>query len=330
MRASLDLANLGIGVHLVDRESALGGLLGKVNVVFPSMKPADDVIEPMVSSVSSNPMVRIHLGYEVRSIVRNEDRFIAILHGSEDSGTKELSSGAVIFATGLLPMNPSIIPEFGYGRFPQVMTSLEFESMLRSHGGDGPLIGPTGSTVKKVAFIQCVGSRVERRGLPYCSAVCCIGAIKNSLLLRRMDPEMDVSVLYIDIRTHGKGWEDAYRSARKEGVRFIRGQPSMVSKKPGSERVWVYGENTLLKELYELEVDLVILQVGLEMPRLNDGLIRSLGKNIREDGLPSDEVLDGVFIAGSVESPKDLSGCLAQGGACAAEAAAHIMKNHSC
>lgn len=328
MRAALDLANLGIGVHLVERESALGGLLGNVNVVFPSMKDADDVIGPMVSTVSSNPMVRIHLGYEVRSIVRKKGIFLATLHRTDDSGSKEISSGSVIFATGLLPMDPSIIPEFGYGRFTQVMTSLEFESLLSSQGGDGPLIGPTGSTIKKVAFIQCVGSRVERRGLPYCSAVCCMGAIKNSLLLKRMDPEIDVSVLYIDIRTHGKGWEDAYRSARKAGVRFIRGQPSMVSKKPGSDRVWVYGENTLLKELYELEVDLVVLQVGLEMPGLNDGLMRSLGKNIRNDGLPSDEELEGVFVAGSAESPKDLSGCLAQGGGCAAEAAAHIARNH--
>lgn len=323
MRASLDLASLGISVHLVERDRSLGGLLGRVNKVFPSMRPASDIIGPMISEVEDSEAIQVHLGSEVSSLEKHDDLFKARF-SSEDGKNIELEAGSVIIATGLRPMDPTIIPEFGYGIYSEVMTSMEFEALLRSSDGTG-IRGPEGAPVNKLVFIQCVGSRVERRGLPYCSAVCCMGAIKNALILKGMDSEMDVSILYIDIRTHGKGWEDAYREARKAGVRFIRGQPSMVTRRPQAERLMVCGENTLLKELYELETDLVVLQVGLELPIDSRELISMLDIGIRKDGLPGDVNVDGVFIAGSVESPKDISTCIAQGGACAASAASHVL-----
>jgi heterodisulfide reductase subunit A-like polyferredoxin len=327
MRASLDLASLGIRVHLVERDQVLGGLLGKLNRVFPSMRPASDIIGPMVHEIENSETIQVHLGSEVSSLKKHDGLFRANL--SEDEGTSiELEAGCVIIATGLRPMDPTIIPEFGYGRYPEVVTSLEFETLLRSSGESG-IKGPEGTPVKKFVFIQCVGSRVERRGLPYCSAVCCIGAIKNALILKGMDPELDVSILYIDIRTHGKGWEDAYREARKAGVMFIRGQPSMVTKRPGGKKLFVCGENTLLKELYELDADLVVLQVGLEMPTDARNLISMLNVGIRGDGLPEDEQVDGVFIAGSLEAPKDLASCVAQGKACASSAAGYVLRKHT-
>jgi heterodisulfide reductase subunit A-like polyferredoxin len=327
MRASLDLASLGIEVNLVERDQSLGGLLGKTNRVFPSMQLASDITVPMISEIEKCGAIQVHLASEVSTLEKQDDQFRAKI-SKGDGSSIELGAGSVIMATGLRPMDPAIIPEFGYGRYPEVMTSLEFEALLRSSEQTG-IKGPEGATVKKLVFIQCVGSRVERRGLPYCSAVCCMGAIKNALILKGMDPGMDVSILYIDIRTHGKGWEDAYREARKAGVNFIRGQPSMVTRRPGSDRLLVCGENTLLKELYELEADLVVLQVGLELPADSRELISMLNLGIREDGLPDDGRVDGVFIAGSAESPKDIATCIAQGGACAASAAGYLLRKVS-
>jgi len=324
MKASLDLASLGIVVHLVERDQSLGGLLGKVNRVFPSMRLASDILEPMIYEIEKSEAIQVHLASEVSSLEKRDDQFRASI-SSGDGKNIELEAGCVIIATGLRPMDPTIIPEFGYGRYPEVVTSLEFETLLRTSGESG-IRGPEGALVRKFVFIQCVGSRVERRGLPYCSAVCCMGAIKNALILKDMDPELDVSILYIDIRTHGKGWEDAYREARKAGVMFIRGQPSMVTKRPGGKKLFVCGENTLLKELYELDADLVVLQVGLEMPTDARNLISMLNVGIRGDGLPEDEQVDGVFIAGCLESPKDLASCVAQGGECAAGAAGYVLR----
>jgi heterodisulfide reductase subunit A-like polyferredoxin len=327
LRASLDLASLGIRAHLIERDRSLGGLLGRVNRVFPSMQLASDIIEPMISEIDKSEAIKVHLGSEVRSLEKHDGLFRASL-SVEEGPDIELEAGCIIIATGLRPMDPTIIPEFGYGRYPEVMTSLEFEAVLRSSEEAG-IKGSEDAPVKKLVFIQCVGSRVERRGLPYCSAVCCMGAIKNALILKGMDPEMDISILYIDIRTHGKGWEDAYREARKAGVKFIRGQPSMVTKRPRAERLVVCGENTLIKELYEIDADLVVLQVGLELPADSRELISMLNVGIREDGLPDDEQVDGVFIAGSSESPKDIASCMAQAGACAAGAAGYVLRKGS-
>jgi heterodisulfide reductase subunit A len=187
--------------------------------------------------------------------------------------------------------------------------------------------------VKSVAFVQCVGSRVETRGVPYCSAICCTNAIKNAIAAKEMDNSVDVFVLYIDIRTHGKGYEALYKAAREKGVRFIRGQPSMVVKKPGSERLLVVGENTLIKELYEIPVDLVVLSVGLRQSHGTDELLGMLEISTDRDGLIGEDSrfeststsAQGVFVAGCAEAPKDVRDSIAQGEAAALAATRYIV-----
>lgn len=316
MRAALDLAGLGVETVLVERGSTLGGLLGGVNRIFPSMEPSSEIVGPMVREVESSEFIEVLLGEGVESLDRGRDSIMARL-----SSGRELSGDGVIFATGLVPFDATEIPEFGLGRFPEVVTSLQLEGLLRE-SVNGKLLRER--RAESVVFIQCVGSRVERRGHPYCSAVCCGGAIKNALLIKELDPEVEVSVLYIDIRTHGKGWEDLYREGRKKKIRFIRGQPSLVSRKPGVEGVMVSGENTLLKELYRIRADLVVLQVGLGISPDTREMLSSLGISMRGDGLPSDQLPDGVFLAGTVESPKEMAACLDQAGACAARAAGYL------
>jgi heterodisulfide reductase subunit A len=252
----------------------------------------------------------------------------------EEKGVDEtVEVRSIVFANGLEPIDPTQIPEFGYGKHKDIITSLQLERMLSSEGPtQGRLLRPSdGSAPKVMAFIQCVGSRVERRGVRYCSSVCCINAIKNAMLAKEIDPAMDVYVLYIDIRTHGRGYENAYKEARRKGVRFIRGQPSLVLMQDG--RPLVSGENTLLKELYDIPADLVVLCIGLRTSEMTKQNMIAAGLSMNSEGLVQvkDEMVrsdqsfvPGVFLAGSVESPKDVKDTVLHARACARSVVAFL------
>ncbi|MFP4170635.1 MAG: FAD-dependent oxidoreductase [Methanomassiliicoccales archaeon] len=336
MRTALDLAEHGNVVHLVEREDRLGGRLREIHLLFPTMEPAEELADRLAARVHADQRIVTHLGAELGSLEAEEDgfrvRLISHQEERDDCGScgsdglpSELSVGAMVLATGLETVDPGIVPEFGH-RLPGVITSLELERLMEE--------GLQGE-VRSVTFVQCVGSRSRKRGVPYCSAVCCAGAIKNALLIKERYPDVEVRVLYIDVRTHGKGWEEMYRRAKEAGVRFIRGQPSMVTSSSG--RLMVSGENTLLKELYELESDLVVLQVGLRMEEGTRKLLERLEVSIREDGLPGEHghfkdslstESPGVFLAGSLVSPSDVRGCLEQGSACASRVNIYLHSRH--
>lgn len=333
MQAALDLARMGLEVDLVEKKPKLGGMLAELNRVYPSMQPAQDIISRIGKDVLSRKSVRIHLEAEVVSVIGVAGDFSVELLSRKGTGKEKhqsLSVDGIILATGLEPIDPSIIPEFGYGRWKDVVTSLDFEGMLANvERTREPLSRPSdGQAVRSIAFVQCVGSRVEKRGVPYCSSVCCMGAIKNSILVKERFPGTELWILYIDIRAHGKGHEDLYKKARQLGVKFVRGQPSMVLRRPESDKMMVCGENTLLKELYEIPVDLVVLSIGLRQPEENTRLLRMLGVAQTADGLtiekdicvaPVESPVSGIFVAGTVDSPKDICASIAQGGAAAAK-----------
>jgi heterodisulfide reductase subunit A2 len=210
------------------------------------------------------------------------------------------------------------------------VTSYEFEGMLASN--EGLKRRSDGSPAKTVAFIQCVGSRVEKRGVPYCSAVCCSEAVKQAMLAREADRTVSVYILYIDLRTTGRGCEEMYKKARQNGVKFVRGQPAMVLKRAGSDKLIVSGENTLAKELYELPADLVVLSVGLELGKGTRELLRGMGAELDSEGLPrhgggatsTSTTVPGLFVAGCAESPKDVHAAIAQGAEAAVLAIAFL------
>ncbi|MCJ7718394.1 CoB--CoM heterodisulfide reductase iron-sulfur subunit A family protein, partial [Candidatus Bathyarchaeota archaeon] len=144
--------------------------------------------------------------------------------------TVELGVGTIIVATGADVFDPSILPNYGYGKLANVITSLEFERLINAGGpSGGHLIRPSDMQIPKaVAFIQCVGSRSDKVGRLYCSNVCCMNTIKDSLLIKEHWPDTEIFVFYVDIRAYGKGFEDLYTRARKAGVKFIRGLPSEI------------------------------------------------------------------------------------------------------
>ncbi len=248
-----------------------------------------------------------------------------------------LEVGTIVVATGADVYDPTSLVNYGYTRFPNVITSLEFERLINAGGpSGGRLIRPSDMSVpRRVAFIQCVGSRSEKTGNLYCSNVCCMNTIKDSLLIKEHWPETEIYVFYVDIRAFGKGFEDLYKRAKKEGVKFIRGLPAKVMEDRKTGNLWLVGENTLQNELYRTNVDMVILSVGIEPSKGSDVVQRLFTLSRASDGFfmeahpklrPVDAPTGGVFLAGCAESPKDIKDSVTQASAAAARAGILMAK----
>jgi heterodisulfide reductase subunit A len=243
---------------------------------------------------------------------------------SEVARSRVLNVGAIILATGARPFDPTIKSEYGYGLIPGVVTNLEYERLVCATGPtQGSLVTPQGRPVKRLAFIQCVGSR-DRRFLPYCSGYCCTASIKEAMVALEHDPETKVTIFYNDIRTSGKGFEELYRRARLSGVRFIKGLPGRIEADEAGGPVIIY-EDQLNGRRGRLSVDLAVLATGLEGPledlpfegdkplRDAQGFYRGRHPVLH----PLESTLPGVFLAGTCQGPGDISEtvCRASGAA---------------
>jgi heterodisulfide reductase subunit A len=248
-----------------------------------------------------------------------------------------LEVGTIIVATGLDVYDPVALKEYGYLRFPNIITSLEFERLINAGGPtEGNLVRPSDLSIPKtVAFIQCIGSRSEKRGNPYCSNVCCMNTIKDALLIKEHWPDVKIYVFYIDIRSFGKGFEDLFRRAKKEGVIFIRGLPAEISEDRKSHNLYLIGENTLERKKFKVNVGMVVLSVGLKPRDDSDVVQRLLSLSKTSDGFfmeahpklrPVDTPTGGVFLAGCAEAPKDIKDSVTQASAAAARASILMAK----
>jgi heterodisulfide reductase subunit A len=238
---------------------------------------------------------------------------------------RRLEVGAVVLATGARPFDPAIRSEYGYGRIPEVLTNLEFERLVCATGPtQGHLVTPAGEQVKRLAFIQCVGSR-DRHFLPYCSGYCCTAAIKQAMLTLEHEPEASVTIFFNDIRTSGKGFEELYQRAREAGVHFVRGLPGRIEMDADGHPVIVY-EDQQGGHRGRLTVDLAVLSLGLAAPR--EGLPFTETEPIRDEmGFygsrhpvlhPLESTLPGVFLAGTCQGPRDIAETVCTGSAVAA------------
>jgi heterodisulfide reductase subunit A len=231
--------------------------------------------------------------------------------------------GAIVIAVGFEIFDASKIPEYGWGVYPNVVTTFEFERLINAAGPtNGELIRPSDlKRPNRVAFINCVGSR-DKRFNPYCSNFCCMETIKDSLLIKEHWPDVEVTIFYIDIRAFGKGFEELYTRARTEGVLFIRGRPGQIKEDPQTRNLKVTVENTNDGSILTGEFDLVVLSVGAEgssasipFPVAKDqkGFYIEAHPKLR----PVDTPNDGIFIAGGAESPKDIRESVTQASAVA-------------
>ncbi len=238
-----------------------------------------------------------------------------------------LKVGAIILATGFDLFNPLRKPEYGYGRLRNVLASMELERMLTPDGPtQGRPVRPSdGKQGAKIAFIQCVGCRDEQTNI-YCSRICCMITLKQALLLKKNNPDAQVTVYYIDVRAGGKDYETIFRMAREKGIRFVRGRPSMVEEAGGMLKI--RAEDTLSGEITEEQYDLVVLATGMQPSEDTDRLGEILRVPRDQYGFfmeahiklkPVETVVNGIYLAGSCAGPTDIPMTIARGHAAASK-----------
>ncbi len=238
--------------------------------------------------------------------------------------------GSIIVATGYSHFDPSVIGEYGYGRFPNVITAMEIERLNNSAGPtSGDLIRPSdGAHPRQMAIINCVGSR-DKRFNPWCSNFCCMYAIKNAILLKQAHPDMEITIYYIDIRTPSKGYEAFYDRAREMGINFTQGRPSLITEDPETRNLFVHSEDVALGHVTELEYDMVMLNQAA-IPQPDADTMSSLLNLSQSPGgwymeyhpklRPMDCPTDGLFLAGACQGLKDIPASVAQGSAASSRA----------
>ncbi len=243
----------------------------------------------------------------------------------------EFDVGTIIVATGTDIYDPTILDEYGYTRYENVVTSVELERLVNASGPTkGEVVRLTDrKPPKSIAFIQCVGSRSQRRGQPYCSSICCMNTIKNTLVLKEHYPDIEIKVFYIDIRAYGKGFEDLFRRSKGMGVRYIRGLPGSIKEDPKTKDLILSVENTATNELDTHRVDMAVLAVALQPPQDTAIVQEMLSLQRTSDGFfleahpklqPVDAATRGIFFAGCSEGPKDIRESVTQASAAAARA----------
>ncbi|MCK4582158.1 CoB--CoM heterodisulfide reductase iron-sulfur subunit A family protein, partial [Candidatus Bathyarchaeota archaeon] len=314
IQASLDLADAGFKVYLMDKEPTIGGVMTQLDKTFPTNDCAMCILAPKLVGAGRHPNVELLIYTEIVELKGEEGDFTATLKRKarridpekctgcgdcvrkcpveaideynmgmakrssvyikypqavpliatidkskcigcgicaevckaeavvydEEDVTFELNIGSVILAPGFEAFDPSTLTEYGYGRYPNVVTSMEFERILSATGPyRGTVLRPSdGDLPKKVAFLQCIGSRDERVGNSYCSGVCCMYAMKEAVIAQEHNPGLEATIFFIDLRAFGKEFDDYYIRAEKEhGVRFIRSRVASTRQVPGSRDV---------------------------------------------------------------------------------------------
>ena len=412
IQASLDLANRGSRVYLLEEAPSIGGRMAQLDKTFPTMDCSICILAPKMIELSRHPNITLLTYSEVQEVHRADGTFkVKILKkpryvkedlcvgcgkctekcpvkvSSEfdvglghrkaiyipfaqavplkctidadhclfftkgvcrvcekvcnakavdfDQKPQEIliDVGAMIVSTGFDLFDPSKISEYGYGRYKNVVTALELERLVCASGPTGGILERPSDKKhpKRVAFIQCVGSRDVYRGHPYCSAVCCMFATKESLILKEHDPEIDINIFYLELKVHGKGFQDFVNRARDErNVKYIQAHPGKIDEDPKTGDLIIWHEDIEENVTKKIEVDLVVLCPALIPKATNKKLSSILGIELDEYGFfkskdsllaPIDTNVPGICICGCCQGPKDIPECVGQASAAAARAA---------
>lgn len=315
MQSSLDLAQMGHRVYLVEKEKELGGNLKNLYKIFPTNERAEEFLSNFTERVKTQGNISVLTGSTLSEFEEdNAFRVTVNVAGERDV----FNVDAIVLATGFVPYNPAEKTEYGYGRYKDVVTSIDLERMMK----EGRLVRPSNfERPKSVTFVQCVGFR-DVKAYKYCSSFCCTVTVKNALLIRRERPETEVTVMYMDIRTPYV-YENLYSDARNAGVRFIRARPAEIFEK--DNKLILNFEDTLTGEARSIESDLVVLSVGGIPPPETRKLSQMMKVSLDDSGFfrvhnrPSGTGANRIFVVGAACGPKDIDYSLSQAGAAASQ-----------
>lgn len=333
--AALEIADSGKQVYLVEKTEKLGGLAAKIDLTSPFMYSSSQMMNPKIEKVFKHPKIKVFLNTQIEELSGYIGNFKTNIPTKENH-IIELEFGNIIIAIGLEAFNPDIIENYKYGKYPDIITSLEFEQVLRT----GKIETEDGKVPKNIAIIHCVGSRNQNYH-EYCSRLCCKNALKYSNLIRSAIPEAKIFELYADMRAMGKGCEELYSITSRKKVMFLmfnqqNGLPEIrLAKSNDNCKMLIEFDEKLSGERVEVPADLVILMVAIEAQKEAKKLAQTLGismcgnqffieKHPKLD--PVATTTDGIYVVGSCQSPKDIPDSVAQARAAAARILATISK----
>ncbi|MBN2337658.1 MAG: CoB--CoM heterodisulfide reductase iron-sulfur subunit A family protein [Acidobacteria bacterium] len=245
----------------------------------------------------------------------------------------EVQAKTIIDATGwrLTPIDAK--PQYHGDTIANVISPLQMERLLAPHGPFGRVLRPAdGKVPESIAYVQCAGSRDATLGVPYCSRVCCMYAIKQAMLLSGAVPLADITIYYMDIRAFGKGFEEFYQNAKAMGIEFIKGKVARITENPDRSIMVRFERIDEFGQVEERRHDMVVLSLGM-LP--GDNLHPLLPIQIGKDGFvlvphakeaPCHTGVDGVFVAGTTTGPKDIVDTIVEAGAAASEAAMYLKE----
>lgn len=318
MTAAKKLVDLGFPVYLLEKEGELGGNAKRL-AYMPDGKRVWEYMDNLIRDIQSNPAVKVILNTEISNIDGYVGNYKITL-----SDREEITAGVVVAAVGAHQLQPM---EYGYDTHQNIISQLTLEERIR----DGNI-----KDIKNIYMIQCVGSRED--GRQYCSRLCCTQAVNNAIYLKKNHPDINISILYRDIRTYGF-YEKLYREARSLGVNFIRYEVErkpVVESKSGKISIRFY-EPILGREIRDT-ADMVVLASAISPSRDNNTKISQFLKvPLNEDGFfleahvklrPVDFATDGVYVCGLAHSPKNMSESITQANAAAVRAAAVLSREY--
>jgi len=403
VQASLDLADSGFKVYLIDQGASIGGVMAQLDKTFPTNDCSMCILSPKLVATGRHPNITILTNADITGLsgesgnfevkLRKRSRYIiedkcngcgvcaqkcpieavdvyneglsnksaifvdypqavplkymidrekcigcgtcyevckakAIDYDQKDSETT-LRVGSIVLAPGFECFDAKMKTEYGYGRFPNVVTSIEFERILSASGPYGGLVlrPSDGEIPKKIAFIQCVGSRDYQLGNPYCSAACCMYGMKEAVIAKEHAPiKLDVTIFYMDLRAYGKEFDDYYNRAKEEyGIGFVRSRVAGLTEDPRTSNLLVhYVEDETPKTE---EFNMVVLSIGMQPPKSAEALAKNLEIELNKYNFcetstfsPLETSKEGIFVCGAFSAPKDIPESVAQASGAAAKA----------
>jgi heterodisulfide reductase subunit A2 len=415
IQASLDLADQGFKVYLVEKTPSIGGHMAQLDKTFPTLDCSACILTPKMVDVSRHPNIELLPYSEVEAVegyvgnfkvkVRRKPKYVneakctgcglcaekcpvkvtnefdlglgkrkaiyvpfpqavplkytidkenclyfqknvcrvcekfctsLAVDFKQVSQELEMDVGTIILATGYDLYDASRKAEYGYGVYKNVINGLEFERLVNASGPTGgKVLRPSdGQEPKRVAFLQCVGSR-DKNANSYCSRICCMASVKHAHQVKEKYPDAEVTIFYTDMRCSGKGYEEFYERVQGEGVRFIRSRIGEVVENPETANLALRFEDTLLGEVVETEFNLIVLatalvprsdssdlQKMLKLPSGPDGFFLEAHPKLR----PVETQIDGVYLCGVAQGPKDIPDTVAQASGAASRAVIPMLK----
>jgi len=340
MQAASDLSSQGYRVYLVERDERLGGRVKRLSMTFPTISCGfpcrhdcpECELTPKEEELYASEFVEILTSTEVIEVEGRIGDYQVTLKTPE--GERKIKVGTVVIATGTKTYDPARIPEYGY-QYDDVITSIELEDLYMKHrflGGGGELRRPSDDAIPgRVDFIQCVGSRGEKGGNPYCSIVCCLYGIGHARAIKEMHPECEVFVHFTNIQAPYRGFEEYYKESESMGINFVRGEVKLVEKDDNG--LVITYEDVDQQTVLDGRADLILLSVGQEPSDRTDELSAMFYRELDPDNFFMEvnqkivrEDATGVFVAGCALGPRNIRYAVADGKIAAENALALLKK----